>query len=130
MTEEDELKERYRALRRFDAARVPEFKSILARDRSDRGAAGASFFERWRRPGLVLALSAAAGFFLWSGRDVPVRQDGEWTAGQWATPTDVLLDLSTIPGNRLLHEVPSFAPPPLEVPDGAHHPTTDRRIRT
>ena len=129
--EDEDLKLRFAALRRENERRAIDYTSIRARrtKRSDRDRFGVRpNVLNWWKPGLTIALTAAAAVALWlsiAGERAP--QNEPWAAGQWAMPTDVLLDLSTFPGDHLLHEFPEIGTLPVEAPDGAQNPPSNRR---
>lgn len=129
--EDAALKAQFDSLRRFQTGEAPTYQSIRSRN-VGRGLGGeAPAIRSGWLPGLVLA--AAAALMVWLSAETE-RSEGPapWVAGQWAMPTDVLLDLSTLPGDHMLYEVPEFgglpASVPALVPDGAMKPSLDRRI--
>ena len=126
---DDDLRTRFAALREDDVESIPDFDSV--RSRALRASPGItrSFFDMAWRPAFAFALVSASAALLWfSGAAEPPSDVQPWTAGQWAMPTDVLLDLTNIPGGDLLREIPDFGTLPTRAPEGAQTESTRRRI--
>ena len=131
MSQDDDLKARFTALRLEDEQRAPHFRSVRSHrpidDERQRGA-GQARTGGWWGPGLTIAFAVTAMMLWLSDGGDRAPQDAPWTAGQWEMPTDVLLDLSTLPGGNLLHDLPDIGRPSIQAPDGAHIPSSNRRI--
>ncbi len=104
--EDRDLREDFSRLRHRDARGVPGFSSIL--NRPER-AAPASITDgssrRWWLPAVVFA--AALAWFLMPTSRAPIHEVQLWKAGQWVMPSDVLLDLSSLPLSGLMGEFES-----------------------
>ena len=113
------LRERFRALREFEAARAPSFEQTLAR--AELGAAPARSWWRWA----PAAAAAAAALGLALALPRPSSRPAPLDPGSWAMPTDVLLE---VPGMELLREVPAIG---IEIDSPSPPPRTgwNRRIR-
>lgn len=133
MTDEDEerrLREDFAQLRAEEDARTPSYRAVLARgvaieDAGDRG---------WLVFGLRFGLPALAAAVLVSwlvlpGGPSPERApSGEsWRVGSWRTPSDALLDLSSLPGSSVMGELEVGPLELLPVRDDARQgPVPDR----
>lgn len=125
--DEEELKEAFGQLREEQEPLTPAYRTLMARRSAAGEAVATGSPARWWIPGLTAA-AAVAALLVWSARGPGIAPaEPPWTPGQWAMPTDVLLDLSAIPGDELLHELPELTPTPIRPPEGAHHHDTRRR---
>ena len=98
---DDDLRERFRALRREDARAAPEYEHTLTRAQAnDAGVAPSRWPRRW-----VTAVAVAAALWIALPTSEPPSAPELWQLGRWAMPTDVLLDL---PGSALLRELPAI----------------------
>ena len=143
INEDEDLQARFGELRAQQENDVPGFRSILHREagRSHNVEGRIRIGARWI-PGLAFA--AAAAVFLWiaATKDPSVEEErfvdepsapdafvvGHLVVGEWNMPTDALLDLSALPGNDLLNEVPEIGILPIQSPDGAQNESYNRRI--
>lgn len=127
--DERDLRERFVALRASDAELDPGYGPI--RSAVPRRAVAV----RWAP---VLAAAAAALGALWlsipdgTPRSMTPEPTPALALGGWTMPTDVLLDLSGLPGNALLRELPDLGSLPPDAIDGARsaRPTPNRRHTT
>ncbi len=97
---DDDITPRFEAMRRVDAAAVPQLDALLARPAS----------HRRRRLALPVAVAAAAMIVLavgirYSASRTPITPTIEASILAWRSPTASLLHL---PGNELLHTVPTL----------------------
>jgi hypothetical protein len=102
---DQELRERFAALRRDDAKRTPDFERMLRRSRhraSSRlgGLVAASC--------LLLAAVAASVFQISHDRARPAPNAFTPSLANWRAPTDFLLNT---PGRELMHTVPRIGEP-------------------
>ena len=114
MTQRDDdrdLRDRFETLRAHEAESAPGYAALRARGEAERSPRPA-----WARPAAALT-AAAAGLALWlllpqAPEPLPQPSD-RFAPGQWTMPSDALLDLSGLPGDGLLRELPTLgdAPP-------------------
>lgn len=130
MTERDDdrdLRARFEALRAADADLDPGYARLRASVRRPRPAL---------RPERVLALLgavAAASAALWLA--LPERPDARldpaaiarFDPGRWPMPSDALLDLSDLPGDALLRELPALGAAESFEPEDPSAPGTGAR---
>ena len=126
-TADTALKAQFESLRNVQEGDTPTYESIVSRNarREIRGK-DRSRPSAWL-PGLALASAAAMILWFATGPDRSPTHE-PWVAGQWAMPTDVLLDLSNLPGDHMLYELPEIGTAPASVPEGAMKTSLDRRI--
>jgi hypothetical protein len=117
-----DLRERFAAMQRHEAADAPTYTEIRERRASVRAAA-APRRVHWWAPALAAAAAVVATWLAIPPAPPPVPP--AWTPGQWAMPTDVLLDLSGLPGDGLLRALPAIGPIDPGAPDDAHIDNTD-----
>jgi len=141
--EEDDLKAKFGELRAQQESGFPGFHSILDRAprRTTHVETGWIKCDGWI-PGLALAAVIAA--FVWiastgnpsleerffvDGPSAPAPFVlGQLVVGEWSMPTDSLLDLSALPGDGLLNELPEIGILPIQAPDGAQNESSKQRI--
>ena len=132
--EDEDLRARFSALRRDDARRVLDYQMVRARRpgatarlRNGQGASSPRA-NRLSIPRWTFAFAAAAVGLIWlfAGQD-STSPDPAWPSAEWLMPTDALLDLSSLPGDALLHEIPEIGTLPVESPAGAQNPDSDWR---
>ena len=102
---DDDLRQRFQALRHDDEQSTPSLQHTLVRPSAPEPEAPGW---RWAAP-----LAVAAGvlaFALLFPPGEPGPPPAAFEPGQWVMPTDVLLEL---PGQDLLRDVPSLGTPPL-----------------
>lgn len=114
---DDDLRARFQRLREHEARSAPDFDAVLRRD----GAGRPLRRGRLWAPALAVAIATALVVALWPRKAPMPPETALWTAGDWAMPTDVLLEL---PGSELLRELPEIGREP-----GAASPPQSRRTR-
>jgi hypothetical protein len=146
---DDDLKTRFEELRRHEEATAPNYHALLRRPTTAAEADRAGTRRR-KRAALAFALVASVAMILWWGsRPVAPEKSfdpafaGPLDPGKWSMPTDVLLDLSTLPGDDLWsgfpeiggseigrpeHGAPVIGRPPVESSEGAKNESHSRRI--
>jgi hypothetical protein len=141
--DEDDLKGKFGELRAQQESDFPGFHAILARGPRRTTHVENAWIKRdgWI-PGLALAAVVAAFVWIASTENPSLEEDlfvdgpstpepfvlGQLAVGEWSMPTDSLLDLSGLPGDGLLNELPEIGIPPIQAPDGAQNESTKRRI--
>jgi hypothetical protein len=116
--QDPDLRERFEAMRRGDASRVPRFASVLASAKKEAAQEQSSEWSSvrvpWRRVGWVSGLAAAAVItaliVIPRGRSEEVAFEQAVQAfqtdpalGSWRSPTASLLD---VPGSQLITTMP------------------------
>lgn len=131
MNDDEDLRRRFAALRNFDAARAPTFEALRPQAATRRSAGSDARLWRLWKPVAGFAFAAAAALVFFGQPDrTPSEAGGEWAIEAWHMPTDALLDLSSLPGDPLLHEMPSIEVLPIDSFEGARAETPARRIPT
>lgn len=128
MNIDDDLRRRFTALRNEIESGTPDFQSIRDRRRAAPGYEVRAASRSGWAPLLAVAGASALAALVWFvAAPTPVADEAPWRVGQWTMPSDVLLDLSQLPGEALMHDLPSFELTPIDGPDGAHnHPRHER----
>ncbi len=101
---DDDLRERFRALRREDLRAAPEYSNTVSRARSE-GIGDAPSMRPWRWAPAAVVVAAMLWIALSRTEPSSAPESALWQPGHWAMPTDVLLEL---PGSALLRELPAI----------------------
>ena len=118
--DDDDLRSAFATLREEEAGSLPDFAAMRTRGLAERDDAAEN--RRGFRPFparlfafTVAGVAIAAWFFGGAPRHTP--DPAPFAPGQWAMPSDALLDLSRVPGSSVLGELDWAPPPPAR--DGA-----------
>ncbi|GEM_PF-5390734 len=120
---DDDLRSAFETLREEEAGSLPDFASMRTRalaERDDEAENPRGFlpFPAGLFAFTVAAVAIAGWFFAGAPRPTPLTPDpAPFAPGQWAMPSDALLDLSRVPGSSVLGELDWAPPPPAR--DGA-----------
>jgi hypothetical protein len=102
---DQDLKQRFGALRRAAAAASPSFQATVAKARAG---AGRERRRRWLPVAAALGLSAAVALLLMRRHPLEPYVAIDPATVRWRAPTDFLL---TLPGDELLRRVPRLGQP-------------------
>ena len=125
MRDNDErgLRDAFEQLRDEEGGRLPGYRTI--RSRGPMADDSVPFSIRWWIPAFGVAAAVLLSV-LWMSPPSRSPATVGWAPGQWAMPSDVLLDLSGLPGSSVMGEL-EWKPGQPGVEEGAHwNQTLDR----
>ena len=114
------LRDAFARLRRDEEGRLPGYRAIRARAPAESTPADISI--GWWLPASGVAMAALL-LTLWMSPGSRPPTTALWEPGEWVMPSDVLLDLSGIPGSAVMGEL-EWMPGQSGLEDGAHRDET------